>query len=646
MLKKTLKFKSSLLIMVLMLGNLIAMSSFSYAHSRLLESGAASSTQIEKVRPLDPQALESYLDEFIIKKMAEYHIPGLVIVMVKDGAVFISKGYGYANLEKKIPVKPDETVFRAGSVSKLFTATAAMQLHEQGKLDLNTNVNEYLKLFKLEENYPKPVTMADLLTHTAGFRGRAFGVLTRKESERRPLGEFLATNMPPRSLPPASVINYSNHGFYLAGHLVEVISGLPFDQYVADNILRRLGMNKSSFGRPAELLPFLAKGYSYRNGNHQVVPAEYPIPLSSPAGSLIATADDMARFMIAQLQGGHYGNQRILNESTCREMQKQQFTNDPRLPGACYGFYEYHDYNQRAILHDGDVSGFSSRLFLLPDRNLGFFVCNNTGNSRLRMELTDHLLSHYFHTAEKIFPAETVAGTKTEAKRLAGSYRTLRLGLDSFDKLSYSGAVLKITEKTVSSWIEVKPRLFQVPKSKTRIAFREDQKGNIQYLFFDAQQMPIAYEKLAWYENYLRFPHVWFGVFAIAFLCIGIIRPVFNRIRARRKPLIKTSRLVRYTQSSVAIISGIYFIFIAGFTPAFLLSEEKIAFGVPRLISALLVLPVMNLVLTAAFIILFIMTWKDKYWDLKKRMYYTLVALIFIGFALYINYWNLLGFQY
>jgi len=297
-------------------------------------------------------------------------------------------------------------------------------------------------------------------------------------------------------------------------------------------------------------------------------------------------------------------------------------------------------------MHDGDVSGFSSRLFLLPEHNLGFFVCNNTSNSILRMELTDHLMSRYFKRPQEPPLKQTTADVPSVGKRLTGCYRTIRIGLDSFDKLSYTGAVWKITENTVNSLIEIEPGLFQFPKSKTKMTYREDDNGNIKYLHMDAKQMPITYEKLAWYENYLRFPLVWFGIFAVVFFWIGLIRPVFYRIRSRRKTIIGTSNLVKYTKLSATVISDIYLIFIVGFTPAFILSEEQIGFGIPWAISALLVLPLINLVLTAVFIIFFIRSWKYKYWDLKKRLYYVLMALLFIGFAFCLNYWNLLGFQY
>jgi CubicO group peptidase (beta-lactamase class C family) len=304
----------------------------SHAQPGGIVSHEGKSLGIQCSDPEDSRVLESLLDDFIQKKMEQDHIPGIVFVLVKDGEIILSKGYGYADVEKKIPVKPDETVFRVGSVAKLFTATGIMQLYDQGKIDLHTDVNDYLEAFKLAENYPDPVTAAHLLTHTAGFRGRAIGTLTRSASGRKSLGAFLADNIPERSMPPGSVISYSNNGFYLAGYLIEILSGQSFTQYMENHILSPLSMKKSSFLMPPHLLPSLAEGYSYNKGAYQVVPLEYFVCESSPAGSLIATAEDIARFMIAHLQGGLFQGKRILNVSTCRMMHEQQAVNDPRLP--------------------------------------------------------------------------------------------------------------------------------------------------------------------------------------------------------------------------------------------------------------------------------------------------------------------------
>ena len=400
---------------------------------------------------MDLKELESFLADFFNEKMEQYHISGLVFLLVKDGEIFFTKGYGYADVQNQKLMSPDETVLRVGSVSKLFTATAVMQLVEHGVLDLHTDVNQYLKHFKLEENYSKPVTMANLLTHSAGFRGRVINSMTRKESERLPLGEFLAHNMPLRSMPPGSVISYSNQGNQLAGYLVEEITGIPFEKYVEDSILIPLGMKHSSFTKPNNLLPCLAKGYSFSDGIFMEVPIEYSRSLTTPSGSLIATADDIGHFMIAQLQSGNYQDKRILNENTCREMQKQQFVNDKRLPGMCYGFYEYQTYGQRAILHDGDVTGFASRLFLIPDQNIGFFVCNNTSNSIMRMQLTDSLMRHFFPKVENTEKSTIENKSTQNIGRLAGKYRNTRIGLDCFDKFEAASAVMSLSEKDINS---------------------------------------------------------------------------------------------------------------------------------------------------------------------------------------------------
>jgi len=133
--------------------------------------------------PTDPLELEAFLDDFFAKEMTKEHVPGAAVALVKDGKIFFSKGYGYADLEKKIPVVPDKTLFRVGSISKLFTTTAVLQLVEQGKLKLDDDVNKYLKRFQVKNTYPKPVTVANLLTHTDGFDSEwGIGAFARRAS--------------------------------------------------------------------------------------------------------------------------------------------------------------------------------------------------------------------------------------------------------------------------------------------------------------------------------------------------------------------------------------------------------------------------------------------------------------------------------
>ena len=145
--------------------------------------------------PSDPAELEAFLDDLLRRKMEEYHIAGAAIAVVKDGKLFFAKGYGYADLEKRIPVDPEQTIFRIGSVGKLFTWTAVMQLVEQGKLDLDADINTYLD-FRIPDTYPQPITLKHLMTHTSGFEDRWLESVVSDASELIPAREWLVSNMP------------------------------------------------------------------------------------------------------------------------------------------------------------------------------------------------------------------------------------------------------------------------------------------------------------------------------------------------------------------------------------------------------------------------------------------------------------------
>ena len=148
----------------------------------------------------DPAELEGFFDDVVARQLAENHIPGASLAVVKEGRVFLANGYGYANLERRTPVVADQTLVRVGSIAKLFTWTAVMQLVEQGKLDLNADVNTYLADVPIPATYPAPITLAHLLTHTAGFEDRQLGITVARAADLVPLGTYLADAMPARVL--------------------------------------------------------------------------------------------------------------------------------------------------------------------------------------------------------------------------------------------------------------------------------------------------------------------------------------------------------------------------------------------------------------------------------------------------------------
>jgi CubicO group peptidase (beta-lactamase class C family) len=290
----------------------------------------------------DPAELEAFLDAFIGEQMEEKHIPGAAFVLVRDGEILLSKGYGYADMENRIPVDPKRTVFRWGSVGKAFTAVAVMQLVEQGRLDLHADVNRYLPDFQLPHTFAQPVTLAHLLTHTAGLDDIEIGYSTRAPSELIPLQEFLADHVPARVRPPGEVHSYCNICFDLAGYVVEVSSGTSFAQYVERHILQPLGMDHTTFLRPLppSLTANQATSYAYRDGAFEPVPWRSQRSNPGPAGTVSGPAAEMAGFMIALLQGGSYQDHSILQSDSVHLMLQQNFTHHAELPGLGYGFEE------------------------------------------------------------------------------------------------------------------------------------------------------------------------------------------------------------------------------------------------------------------------------------------------------------------
>src|SRR5688500_5105033 len=248
--------------------------------------------------------VEAFLEGIVPLQLERENIAGAAVSVVKDGKVLFSKGYGYADREKKTPVSADETLFRPGSVSKLFTWTAVMQLVEQGKLDLDGDVNQYLD-FKIP---PGPegemLRIRDLMTHTPGFEESLKELIGEDADNIASLEKTVKRWTPERIYPAGTMPAYSNYATGLAGYIVERVSGRTFDDYVEQNILAPLGMHDSSFRQPLPepLFARMAKGYLTASGK----PQGYEFINLAPAGSMAATGSDMARFMIAHLHNGAF----------------------------------------------------------------------------------------------------------------------------------------------------------------------------------------------------------------------------------------------------------------------------------------------------------------------------------------------------
>lgn len=348
----------------------------------LVTISSCQSVQLTQTGPVTiaPGDLQEFTDKFFAKQLDALHIPGVVFIFVQGDDVIYSKGYGYANLEQETPMDAENMVVRIGSISKSFVATAVMQLVEQGKLDLHTDVNQYLTAFQLEENYPEPVTLAHLLTHTAGFEDPPYATSTDHTSIK-PLREYLATNMPPRTHVPGEFYIYCSHGIDLAALIVEEVSGVPFVKYMEQNIFKPLGMEHTQYLLAPPMPENLATGYFYEKGGFLQKSIQVPQPMdydnSYPSGSIVSTAADMAHFLTAQFQGGCYNGVCILRPETIAQMHEAQIPTSREGQKATFGFVEWSLDGQRSLSHSGAIKGFGDILEFFPDQGFGYFISFN-----------------------------------------------------------------------------------------------------------------------------------------------------------------------------------------------------------------------------------------------------------------------------
>ena len=440
--------------------------------------------------------VETFLDGIVPLQLGLSDIAGATVSVVKDGKLLFAKGYGYADVQKKQPVSPQDTLFRPGSISKLFTWTAVMQLFEQGKLDLDRDVNDYLD-FKIPEAFGKPITLKNIMTHTPGFEEQIKDLFSYNPVSPN-LGEYLKTHIPGRIYPPGTVPAYSNYATAVAGYIVERVSGRPFEDYVEENILKPLNMTHSTFKQPlpTNLAPFMSGGY--RLGSDQ--PGQFEIVNAFPAGSLSSSATDMAQFMIAHLQDGQLGEAHILKPETARLMHSRLFALDDAANAMCYGFYEETRNGQRIIGHGGDTIYFHSDLHLLLDQKIGFFVSYNSGGKSAglgdspRTTLWEAFLDRYYPHSVQAQPA---AGAKEAPKAVSGTYTLSRRGETSFVNVASLLGQFTVTpagddDIEVSlltgangkpkRWQAVSPTTFVEREGQDKLVFKPDQNGKLQLI--------------------------------------------------------------------------------------------------------------------------------------------------------------------
>jgi CubicO group peptidase (beta-lactamase class C family) len=604
--------------------------------------------QTPSTLPVDPAAVARLFDGLIPQQLADASVPGAVVTVVKDDRVLFSKGYGLANLEQQLPVEPENTVFRIGSITKLFTWTAVMQLAEQGKLDLDTDINQYLD-FHIPATFPQPVTLKHLMSHTAGFEDGNFQKAVHTPAEIGPMGAWLRDHQPRRVFAPGRFIAYSNYGTQLAAYIVQRVSGLEYADTIEQHILQPLEMTRTSSHQPgpASLAADLAVGYAFANGSPQAVVPDYDA--CPGAGNMTSTGADMARFMLAHLQD----DSPILKPGTARQMHSALFSYHPRVNGFLYGFYEMNRNGLRIYGHSGDVPGFNSLLALLPEENLGIFIAYNGETALpLRERALEAFVDHFFPVTASTPPVDP---SLQDAPHVAGCYHSIRSSYTTVEKVMNlltpycftaqpDGSLLLEGIQPEMRYVEVEPLLFQLVGGEDDLIFTRDDRGNHRFAAHDLAVSAI--ERFPWYED-PNLHLVLIGVSLltlISYLAAAGIRGVIH-ILSRRKNRQPGLRAALWAERLLLLDSGFVLLFLVLFILA-LEDPQAVATGDVTVVQAALACSTLVAISLPVVILAVGWLWKCRVWGPLRRLHYTLGSLAVAALAFSFWVWNLIGWKF
>jgi len=599
--------------------------------------------------------LESFLDGMMPAQLEREDIAGAVVSVVKDGKLLFAKGYGYSDIEKRQPVTADATLFRPGSISKLFTWTSIMQLVEQGKLDLDKDVNGYID-FTIEPAYGKPITLRDIMTHTSGFEETARDLFVADAQHLTPLDQYLKQHLPQRIFPPCTIPAYSNYATALAGYIVQRASGKPFEQYVAENILAPLEMKRTTFVQPLPDNMKSLMSLGYRKASEK--PQSFEFVEAFPAGSVSTTARDMANFMIAHLQDGKFGDKQILRPETAKLMHTRTFGSDERLNGMALGFYEESRNGKRIIGHGGDTELFHSDLHLVLAENVGLFVSYNSagkGEVSGRGILFGKFLDRYFpHTPAA--PAK-IENAKADAASIAGLYKVSRRFESSFLKLLTFLGEMKVipnADGTISldaiktpggalrKFEEIAPFQYREVHGEDELAFRKDSDGRWQ---FQVEIPVFIFQQTGLLENkYFNFVVLFFGLGVVALTVL--LWPVSALIRKHYARPLLLEPPERRRRLFVRLVCVLFLVLFFGWIAVLSKIDDITAINaLPHWVVIFGLLGVLSSLGTILVVLSAFRSWRTSGKWFWAKLHDLMLGVACVGLVWFLFYWKLMNFN-
>ncbi len=598
----------------------------------------------------NPAVLEAFVDGVVKTNMKSSHSPSGVVAVMKNSKMIFSKGYGFLDVENRIPVDPETTLFRIGSISKLFTWVAVMQQVEQGNLDLDADVNQYLQSFQIDDSWPgQPVTLRHIMTHTAGFEDGILGYLIIDDASRIiPLDHALAKYQPQRVNAPGQHTAYSNWATALAGLIVSNVSGVPFNDYIQRNIFDVLGMKNASFAEPLppDLDANMAKAYGYTEGRYKEQNYEI-ISNFGPAGSAAVSAHDMSIFARALLNGGASDGTRILKAETLQQMIDEGFAHDERVRGMGLGFIKrrFGPADFENFGHDGGTTIFASHLGMSQRED--FMLFSSFSGPGMRQTHEAFVKSFY----DEFFPNEVTVVTPPadfakRGKRYEGTYNSWRSSftkIESLLRLSGGMKVVSLPDNMLmiadKRYVQVDNNLFREVDDYGRVAFQEDANGEIAGFVIDGLGVMQLY-KAPFYET-PEFTGILVGSSLLIF--VGVLLRLayqwseFRALRGMEKKAFVAS-------ISVAVTNFLFVIFASIGVSGGMIA---LMYELPITLKFALIFPMLATLAALYHVYCSVQVWRQgvlvNSW---ARVRYSLVSLCALFMVWFYHYWNLLGFHY
>lgn len=601
----------------------------------------------------DSVQLKAFMDGIMLTHLRDKHIAGATLSIVKDGKTLLAQGYGFADLKKRIPVTGDSTLFRIGSISKMFTWISVMKLVSEGKLKLDEDINHYLKDFKIPETYPQPITLNHLMTHTPGFEDVIIGLFSRDSSSLKPLGTILKKELPERVRPPGTFASYSNHGTGIAAYIVEQVSGMSFNQYVENNILIPLQMNVTTFRQPLPrfLKPMMSKGYKYKDRELQEEPFEF-VPLY-PVGAASTSATDMVHFMNMILNGGRYHQVQVIDSTTLQVMEMPAHRHHPAVNPMRHGFIDMSRNGVTVIGHGGDTFWFHSMMALFPETNTGLFVSfNSDTGGGVAGEVVKEFMDRYYPERNPLVAAKKVS--LKFLQRFEGAYRVNRYAYHDITTFASMLGDLEIKPvdssrlrlsfgENVKYFVPIDSLTFREEHTSEIMAFKSNQKGDITEMFIG--NLPIiVFDRVRGLSSAAVHQSI-FAATAIITVIMLFYWPVTSRARRGYEP---TGSIMKLPPGA-KITGWINYFMLAAFYSGLLLALQdptSIVYGVPTIVKVLLIIPFLIILTTLIMILQLYRILNQKRYHLWSRVFYLLITIMSIAALWQLYYWNYIGFNY